>query len=309
MRVLMVVPRFVENFGDFYQFPLGLAYIASSLKQAGHAVYGLNLNHVRGGVETVADAVRMHAIDACCTGGLSPFLPEVKKVFVGARRGNRQVVNIAGGGVVSSDPEVAPQVMDIDLGVVGEGEVTICDALQALEKGTDLHQVAGIVFRDNTQKIVRTAHRASIMDLAQIPWPDYDVLGFGDHLHPAPARPSLLPAARTQCAALIDMVTSRSCPYSCTFCFHPVGKVYRERPLDEFFDELTARIDQYQINMVGISMNCSRCENPGCSNSANASNHSTYSGWSNCMYTAPTNMSWIPCSMPAAPISVTASRA
>ncbi len=254
MRVLMVVPRFVENFGDFYQFPLGLAYIASSLKQAGHAVYGLNLNHVCGSVEDlVADAVRMHAIDACCTGGLSPFLPEVKKVFVGARRGNRQVVNIAGGGVVSSDPEVAPQVMDIDLGVVGEGEVTICDALQALEKGMDLHQVAGIVFRDNTQKIIRTAHRASIMDLAQIAWPDYDVLGFGDHLHlQRPLDHHFFQLQGHNAPRSIDMVTSRSCPYSCTFCFHPVGKVYRERPLDEFFDELTARIDQYQINMVGI---------------------------------------------------------
>lgn len=254
MRVLMVVPRFVGNFGDFYQFPLGLAYIAAALKQAGHEVFGLNLNHRFGRVEDlVAAEVSRLNVEACATGGLSPFLPGIKRVFVGARRGNPRIVNVAGGGVVSSDPEISPQIMDIDVGVIGEGELTICDALGAIERGSNLRDVRGIVYRDERSEIVRTANPEPIMDLTKFAWPDYDVLGFGEHLHlQRPLDHHFFQLQSANAPRVIDMISSRSCPYSCTFCFHPVGKVYRERPLDEFFAELEMLIGKYGVNMIGI---------------------------------------------------------
>lgn len=254
MRLLIVVPRFVKNFGDFYQFPLGLAYVAAALKRAGHEVHGLNLNHCFGRVEElVAAEVKRLNIEACATGGLSPFLPEIQKVFVGARRGNPHVINIAGGGVVSSDPEVSPDIMDINIGVVGEGEVVICDALGAIENGRDLRDVRGIVYRNDKGAILRTANPDPVMDLTHFAWPDYELLGFGKHLHlQRPLDHHFFQLQNGNTPRAIDMISSRSCPYSCTFCFHPVGKVYRERPLDEFFAELEMLISKYGVNMVGI---------------------------------------------------------
>jgi len=254
MRVLVVVPRFIKRSGDFYQFPLGLAYIAAASKKMGDTVYGLNLNHSFGTEEDlVAEKVRDLSIDACLTGGLSPFLPSIRKIFVGARRGSKEIVNIAGGGVVSSDPMISFDLMDIDVGVIGEGEAVIGEILNAYKRGIDWAGIPGIVYRNRKGEVVQTAQRKPIMDLSLIPWPEYDLLGFREHLplqrpldhHFFQNQPDNNPRA-------IYMITSRSCPFMCTFCFHPVGKVYRERPLDDFFDELKHYIDKYKINMVGI---------------------------------------------------------
>ena len=253
MRVLVVVPRFVPTPGEYYSFPLGLAYVISALKQAGHQVFGLNLNHQIGRTEQlVADAVRAHGAEACMTGSLSVFLSEVKCIFAGARRGNEKIVNIAGGGVVSSDPEVSLQVMDIDYGVVGEGEVPSCELLDALQRGADPGNCKGIVYRNRKGEIVQTDAPPSVMDLTRFAWPDYEALGFPETLHLRRPLDNYSFQALNKIPRPVDMISSRSCPYSCTFCFHPVGKVYRERPLDEFFSELHSLIAKYQINMVGI---------------------------------------------------------
>jgi len=254
VRVLVVVPRLVATPGDYYSFPLGLAYITSALRQAGHQVFGLNLNHRSGEVdELVVAAIRAHAAEVCATGSLSPFLSEVKRIFKAARSANKQILNIAGGGVVSSDPEVSPYIMDIDYGIVGEGEVTICELLEKLQQQSDPSACAGIVYRNAKGEIVKTGDRSPVMDLTQFAWPDYETLGFSEMLHlRRPLDHHFFQSQNDNAPRAVDMITSRSCPYSCTFCFHPVGKVYRERPLDEFFAELNSLIARYRVNMVSI---------------------------------------------------------
>jgi anaerobic magnesium-protoporphyrin IX monomethyl ester cyclase len=252
MKILIVVPRFVENFGQFHNFPLGLGYIASALRDAGHEIFGLNLNQRFGSSATlVGDAVRADGIEVCATGSLSPFLPQIREILAAARAANPDVLNICGGGVVSSDPDIAPDMMDMDIGVVGEGEATIVEAIEVHLSGGDLAKVKGIVFKNQDGKNVRTGARPPVMDLTTITWPDYDVLGVEQYLEMQTAHDIDFFQNHPDCRPRsIDMISSRSCPFSCTFCFHPVGKVYRERPLDEFFAELEHLIEKYAINMV-----------------------------------------------------------
>ena len=254
MRILVVVPRFVRSFGEFYQFPLGLAYIAAAAKKSGHMVYGLNLNHVFGSEAGLVTAkVRELSIDACLTGGLLPFLQGIRKIFVGARNGNKDILNVAGGGVVSSDPLISLDLMDIDIGIIGEGEVTVVETLNACERDSDLAEIQGIVYRNRKGEVVQTAYRKPIKDLSKIVYPEYDLLGFGEHLDLLrPLDHHFFQTQYDNNPRTIDMITSRSCPFKCTFCFHPVGKVYRERPLDDFFNELKQYINKYRINMVSI---------------------------------------------------------
>ena len=254
MHILLVVPRYSSTWGEFYQFPLGLGYIAAAMKGAGHTVTGLNLNHHQGPADAIV-AAKVAAIDpdVCATGALSPFLPLVKTIFDAARRTKPGIINIAGGGVVSGEPGVILDVADIDCGVVGEGELTIVELLDRLDNSGDLHAVQGIVFRDQRGKTVQTPERPQIMDLGKLAWPDYEALECEQNVSHQRALDSYFfhshPESRPRA---IDMITSRSCPFKCTFCFHPTGKTYRERPLDDFFAELDTLVARYQINMVGL---------------------------------------------------------
>ena len=49
------------------------------------------------------------------------------------------------------------------------------------------------------------------------------------------------------------VIASRSCPYRCTFCFHPSGKKYRRRSLDSVFGEIDMLINQYGARSIAIS--------------------------------------------------------
>lgn len=254
MHILLVVPRYSASWGEYYQIPLGLGYIASAMKNAGHVVTSLNLNHYHGTIEELV-AARIVEIDPdiCASGSLAPFLGILKEIFSAAKKAKPDIVNIAGGGMVSGEPEMSLRVMEIDIGVISEGEQTVVELLDYLEKSKDLHEVNGIVFRDGDGSVVQTPPRAQVHDLGQIAWPDYELLECDKNLVNQRALDSYFfhsqPESRPRA---IDMITSRSCPFSCTFCFHPVGKVYRERPLDDFFAELDMVVARYKINMVAL---------------------------------------------------------
>jgi radical SAM superfamily enzyme YgiQ (UPF0313 family) len=252
MRILIVAPKYTCRSGEFYQFPLGLGYIISALKRSGFDVHVLNCNDsTETSGQQVVRAVRDVDPAICATGGLSPFLPDIQQIFRAARLAKPDIFNIAGGGALSSDPEAGPKVMDIDAGVIGEGEETIVELARAVQAGTDLNAVAGIVFRAKDDRVVRTRSRPSIVDLGAIAWPDYKALGFDKMLDRQLPSDNYFYQDRDRPRA-IDMITSRSCPYRCTFCFHPTGKVYRERPLDDFFQELDFLVSRYDIKMVAL---------------------------------------------------------
>src|SRR5208283_3520032 len=136
MNFLIVVPRYTDSVGGHYEFPLGLAYISSALKQHGLRVVVLNLNHSCEAVELmVGAAIEHNNIDVVCTGGLSPHYKKIKLIIETARITKKGIRIILGGGVISSGPELVMKLLRPDFGVIGEGEQTIVELAIALKEG------------------------------------------------------------------------------------------------------------------------------------------------------------------------------
>ena len=249
LNFLLVMPRLVQSVGDGYVFPLGVVYVSSSLKKAGFNVVTLNLNHREGDVfEIIKNTIEENNIHVVATGGLSPQYHLVKTVIESVKQVDSNIVTVGGGGIISSDPETAMEALEfVDFGVIGEGEITMCELARALENGRDLVEVDGIIFKEGSG-FKKTNPRKDIENISTIPWPDYEGFDVEKYLDGPSAEFAGLSKTR-----MISMLGSRSCPFKCTFCCHTIGKKYRQRSLDDFFAELDFLVSRYNIKYISMA--------------------------------------------------------
>ncbi len=253
MKYLLIMPRFVRVASETYGFPMGLAYISAALKQAGHDVRCLNLNHRDDAPgEAIDQVVREFDPDVCGTGGLTPHFAMIRSILATTRRAKPSVVNLVGGGVFSSAPETVAPLLDIDYGVIGEGEETIVELSDALAAGSDPAEVDGIAYRNGEGEWTRSWPRKPLRDVGALPWPDLDGFEIERFLDLSERFGELKSLKEGKRAREMMMAASRSCPFSCSFCFHPTGKIYRERSLDEFFEELDYLRGRYQFDFLSV---------------------------------------------------------
>ncbi len=246
LNVLLVMPRLVNTIGEGYQFPLGIAYISASLKYSGFNVFTINLNHDSRSIPVILEeAIREHKINIVGSGGISIQYNSLYEIYKCVKYISPKVITIAGGGIITADPEVAMTALEFaDIGVIGEGEITICNLIQALENHIDLSSVKGIIFARNKQYLI-TPPQQEIQNIDTIPYPDYDGFELDKYLDLPPPDVNNLMERR-----LVFFLGSRSCPYNCTFCFHSTGKRYRKRSIESIKEEIDFLIEKYDIGFL-----------------------------------------------------------
>ena len=155
--------------------------------------------------------------------------PEIKIVF-----GNVHVSSL-GAPILEEFPE-------IDYLVVGEGE----GALLNLADGKPLKEIGNLIYRDEQGKIVVNPRRDRILDLDELPFPAYEKLAGFPHAYHLP-----LFAYEKRYGA--TMITSRGCPYTCSFCDRTVfERLYKTNSAQYTYDHMKYLRDNfgvYHINM------------------------------------------------------------
>ena len=246
---LLVVPRFAKV-GDFYNFPLGLAYISSSLKSKGFNVHCLNLCHSDEPLEIIIGKwIKEKNIDVLGTGGMSQNWDVISAVLNAAKSVKPDIVTAVGGAIVVSDPELALKTMKVDFGVLGEGELTMAELAGYLCRNEDPRNIDGIAYMDKDKnKVIVNRNRARINNLDELPFPDYESFGFDQwkSLIRFSGQAGILD--KYDKLNYVQMLGSRSCPFSCTFCYHHMGQKYSERSLDNIFKEIDYLVEKHKVN-------------------------------------------------------------
>jgi len=161
-----------------------------------------------------------------------------------ARKIDPAIRVVWGGPHANAFPRECLTFPEVDLAVYGEGEETFAALLAALESGRDLNDQEGVVYRHQGQVVVNPP-RPLIHDLDALPFPDRKSL---DHRH------YFYLLNREQQATSI--LTSRGCPYRCTFCSTP-GRQFRSRSATNVVDEFAAcaELGIRELNLVDDTFN------------------------------------------------------
>jgi radical SAM superfamily enzyme YgiQ (UPF0313 family) len=206
--------------------PLGLAYLAAVLECAGHEVEVIDcpaqgLDHEKMGEELASFKPAII--------GITSMTPTINSAILSAKVAKEAcpdaMVVLGGPHATFMDEEILSQEKAVDVVVRGEGEQTLLELTQTAFNMKALHTVAGITFMDGDQ-IIRTPDRDYIRNLDELPHPAY--------------RHFQLDKYRLFGRRILPVITSRGCPYQCTFCVTSrlFGRTFRARSPENVVNEL-----------------------------------------------------------------------
>lgn len=245
MKILLLYPNYDSH---VVHPPLGLGYLASYLETKGHRV-------------SIFDGTLHNASMQDFVKEISKFKPKLIGISVVTRGHNRakemikvirrkykKIPIVIGGSQVTAAPEIVIKDLGADYAIVGEGELTLLELVNALEKEKNwFSQIKGLVYKMSAEKIKINPERELISDLDILPFPAW-------HLMPPKKyriAPILEPAHGSPVAPIL---TTRGCPYNCSFCASNITwkRKLRQRSVENVIGEIKLLKEKYGVREIHL---------------------------------------------------------
>lgn len=263
MNVLLIPPtyRYTIQYPSFLapcDFASGFAYIAASLKAAGHQVFGCNPNNAPGypsALDMIHDKIARAIADAkpdlIGLGGLCTdfrFLHDALHII---RHYAPSVPVLMGGSVITYDQEFIHSTLKPDYSLAGEADDTVVMLAEALEGRGALEAIPNLCYQKDGRLTFTEKNLKFGRDLNEQPFPDYSMFDIEGMLEASMAARPLYRFYRKD-PRIMPIVTARECPFACTFCLHGHGgrAKYRARTTENVMEEIKQLYDRYQFNIL-----------------------------------------------------------
>ena len=215
MKILLACPNDSPQAASFSEkgglsMPLGLAYMGAYVADLpGIELAGFDNNLLKLLPSEYRNLIKQEAPDLVA---ISVMTATVNTAWEMARIFKEEVPNaivVVGGVHCSALPEDTLKEGAIDFGIVGEGEEPFRELIAALQKKQDPTGIRNLVYRKQG-KVVVNPKRPPIKEIDQIPFPRRDLFDNACY--------NLNVNRRATQAKNTTILTSRGCPYACTFC-------------------------------------------------------------------------------------------
>lgn len=256
MKILLIDPPF-KRFTGFvnYYFPIGLTYLAAVLRNANYEVTIFDVDGMQKGTDIdfseeykrlelyreglnnkgdeawqdIREVLADYQPDLVGITAITTKFGSVLKTAEIVKEYDVRCPVIVGGPHPTFLPEQTLKSKDIDIIVRGEGEKTFLELVQAIENKGHLEKIKGISFKQDGG-IIHNSPRDFIKDLDEITFP---------------ARDLLMKQKNYTSEDMGAMMTSRGCPFNCTYCCHMWQRKVRNRSINNVIAEIKEVKEKY----------------------------------------------------------------
>lgn len=235
MKIAFIGPKWNDLTNAYPS--LGLGYLAAVAEQEGHEcrIFDFGLRPQRSIAEDVQDVAAFQPDLAAFTSMTTSYASvETAAAMLKEQLG---VTTIIGGPHATTLPQLTLENPHLDFLIYGEGEEVFRDFIRAQAQGrNNWGEMEGLWYKQDG-KIIPGGERKLIEDLDALPYP-------ARHLFELDHYPLYAPNGEP----MLTVLSSRGCPYNCSFCFKGiVGRTYRQRNPENIADELEHIIDRYGV--------------------------------------------------------------
>lgn len=271
-RILLIFPP-VTRPKDFSSqkvrvgvfFPLGIAYLAAAVEKTGKYEIRILDALIEGDVETgiplnggaqlryglsdedIAEAIRKHNPDVVGVSALFSALEyDMANVCTLAKKVNSRIVTVVGGAHPGANArEILERYPSVDFVCIGEGEESFVEFLDIIQNDENPSKLDGFGYRVNG-KVEVNPKRKFIMDLDTIPFPARHLFNMPKYLEEAS------PHATFRQKPFTQMISSRGCPFKCSFCAieNHWGSKQRLRSAENVLEEIDQLVNEYGVREI-----------------------------------------------------------
>jgi anaerobic magnesium-protoporphyrin IX monomethyl ester cyclase len=223
--------------------PLGLAYLAAVLERRGDEVQVIdaaarnlsfqalekNISNFQPSIIGITTNIATFSIACYTSRTLKEFFPEKCIIF--------------GGPWATSNYSVVLNKKFADIVVIGEGEITIVEIVECMERGKDWRGIRGIAFLNAENQVVLTSSQEFLADLDDLPFPSWQLLP-----------DSRKYAYNNRSVPYYPIMTSRGCPFDCIYCTKNIhGYKIRYRSVENVIEEIRYLKENFKIREIIIA--------------------------------------------------------
>lgn len=223
MKVLLIEPRYC-----WIGLNIALAYIAAALKKAGVQVKVLDLaNHRKWNAEQITrNVIEDFKPDLIGIGLFYIGYYHVKEMVTRIKRYSDCPIVIGGPQMMLEKEQIMHDIPGLDYAILGDGEEAIVELCKAVDGQMSFKDIDGLIRREKG-RVIRNKDRCLSKDIDNLPFPDYGAFGI-------------------EKIKIYSIITSRGCPYSCTYCFRS-SPTWRARSPENIIEELKFAVKEYGI--------------------------------------------------------------
>ena len=250
MKLLFINPALRRD-SEKKIFPLGLSSVMTYVKHKGYDFDLLDVDLHDHDDEYVENFIRTQQYDVILYGTLVTQYKWVKWLTRTIKRLHPSTKIVVGNSVGGSCPDVFMQNAPADILVIGEGEVTCVEVLDALRDDRSLNDILGIAYRDSSRKLIKNPRRPAC-DINELPMLDWNVVNVSEyqkrHQHSAYGLP------KEEKATIFPLSSSRGCTFRCTFCHFVFWEdPFRHRSPEAIVEEVQRNIAQYGATYINFN--------------------------------------------------------